>query len=109
MEIWSKIDSRNIISELKSRLNELSKLPFNRLTELPEFSTENVRIDETEVIFTTYREIDKNSGVEIVVQAQVSRSKGLIFKRAQVSADGFRMTCRGETESLPMKFLYSYM
>jgi hypothetical protein len=109
VEIWSEIDSHDIVSELKSRLNKLRNQSFNHLIGLPEFETENVCINGTEVSFTTYREMEKSGSVEIIIQARVAQRNGMIFKKAQVSADGFRMTSSGETGSLPMKILYSYM
>lgn len=109
MEIWTEIDSPDIIQELTSRLDALRKLPFNHLREMPEFSEESVRIGEMEVTFTTYRNTEDNGNVGIVVQARIPRRDGVLMKHAQVLADGFKMTCNGKTEPLPKKVLYSYM
>lgn len=109
MQVWTEIESPLILKEISSRLSELKKLSFARLKELPEISSDSTRIGESEVTFTTYRDIEENGNLEIVVQASVKQGDGVILKHKQVSADGFGVSSDGEVHVLSKDTLYFYM
>ena len=108
-EVWTEIDSPAAMLELRSRLNTLKGKTFDYLVYLPKFSTDTVLIGETEVTFTTYRKMQDNDNVEIVLQARIEAAEGVLVKRAQVSADGFGIARNGAIEPLLKKALYDYM
>ena len=108
MKIWTEIESSNILLQLSSQLDRLKDIPFEELAVFPEVTNETVTIDDQDVIFTTYREMEENGDIEIVLQASSSLPNISISKRAQVSAEGFRMTPSGEILPLPKGTIYYY-
>lgn len=108
MNIWTEIETPDILRELSSRLDQLRTVPFEELKALPEVTNEKATVGGQEVAFTTYRETEDNGSIEIVLQASISQSKASFLKRSQVSAEGFRMTPTGEVLPLPKGTIYPY-
>jgi hypothetical protein len=108
MKIWTEIESPNILNELSNRLNQLKAIPFEKLETFPGATNETATIGDQDVTFIIYRETEDNGDIEIVLQASLSLTNVSLSKRAQVSADGFRMTPSGEILPLPKGIIYYY-
>lgn len=109
MEIWSSIESANVLADFASRLNKLRTTPYSILKELPEFVNDSVIIDYREVTFTTYRNETENEDIEIVLQVSIRAGKRRLFSSGQVSADGFRVSPDDKIKTIDPKALYYYM
>jgi hypothetical protein len=108
MNIWTSIHPPAIKKEFESRFNRLRTTPYKHLKELPEYSSDTIKIDNRDITFTTYRNITEEDGLEIVLKISMPAGKLLFTKVGYVTADGFSVTANGKTESLPKEVLYDY-
>lgn len=108
MNIWASIHSPAIKKEFESRFNRLRMTPYEQLKELPEYSSDTIKMDNRDITFTTYRKITEEDDLEIVLKISMPAGKLLFTKVGHITADGFRINANGKTQPLPKEVLYGY-
>ena len=93
-----------IASEVRTRIQRLSALSDAELRSLPEVQTERVPSLGNRVTFTTYRDIQKDQSLLIVVQAYQYLFLGI----GNMFVEGIVVSPSGERSTAPENLLWDY-
>lgn len=85
--------------QVRIRIEDLRKLPYEELAKLPEWSTTDIKFGDTVAKLTIYREGNSGERLTIAVQCRPQGSTDSIVWRG-VYAEGFHVRSDGAIEKM---------
>jgi hypothetical protein len=105
VDIWAPLEEA--APELSSRLEEVSRRPFEELARLP--ASSDVGISSGGVEFTLHRETLPDGRLQIVLQAYRPGRHFLFLRFGHMLARGFWVSEGGPVRPMPKDALHDYM
>ena len=93
-----------IASEVRARIERLSTLPYSELQALPQKQSEYVAELGNKVTFTTYRDVQEDQSLLVVVQAYRYWFLGI----GNMAVEGTVVSPSGECMAAPENLLWDY-